>query len=336
MITDLPDELSAMTQLQILKLTGNPLKPALRKIMDRKGEKNATPAELADREPSLTFEIKKFLKGRQSATNASNADNGSISESTTAEPLRIAKRGNRFPVVPSRQGSASSHDGRQISISTRPPPLPTRSHYRLASGNNTIHHGASSLTVHNSHENDQNGVGERNRSKSEGRIDSNPSPDKQRRMPFARKNTVLGTLDEMRPYRSSHLRLHSGSDAAGVESGSSSPASLSRADGCRHNITRGVPSAIHRTKGATHTHPFIEGSKSLLYSLIQIYPHLSSLVSVLSDEEDKRSRLDILLYNAASHLEQLDDTLGRIESSDWPYGDLSNVVIDTVKRESET
>ncbi|KZZ92769.1 RAM signaling pathway, SOG2 [Ascosphaera apis ARSEF 7405] len=351
MISDLPDELSGMTQLQVLKLTGNPLKPALKKILERRGEKNATPAELADREPSLTFEIKKFLKGRQqqqSMNNAVSTDNGNFSENTAAaEPPRIAKRGSRFPVVPSRQGSDNSYDGRQVSISNRPPPIPTRSHYRLASGHNT-HHGANSLTVHN-YDNDQNGSGERNRSKSEGRIDSNSSPEKQRRVPFPRKNTVLGTLDEMRPYRESHLRLNSGSDGAEAqESGSSSPVSFNRADGCRHtNITRGVPSTIHRRKGPGATHPIIEGSKSLLYSLLQIYPHLSSLINVLFEEDHRRSRLEIMLYNAASHLDQLDDTLHRLEfssspsslsssSADWTYGNISNAGIEALRRESET
>ncbi|KAI5287076.1 RAM signaling network component [Ascosphaera aggregata] len=333
LIQDLPDEISGMTQLQILKLTGNPLRSTLKMILEKNGENNATPTELADREPSLTFEIKKFLKSRRSASSAPHADTGNISEPASELP-RIAKRGSRFPVVPSRRGSTSSYDGRQLSTSARPPPIPTRSHYRLASGNNN-HHGAGSLTVHH-YDHEHNSPGERNRSKSEGRIDSNSSPDKQRRMPFYRKNTVLGTLDELRPYGTNHVRLHSGSDVAVDESGAASPSSLNRLEVFKHQMSRGMPSIIRRKVEAVPSHPVVEGSKSLLYSLYQIFPHLSSLIGLLLEDDHRGGRLEVLLFNAALHLGQLDDTLKRLDTTDWAPGQGTNTALEALRRESET
>ncbi|KAI5308131.1 RAM signaling network component, partial [Ascosphaera atra] len=164
-VEDIPDELAGMTQLQILKISGNPLIPALRQILENKGEASNSAGEAADKEPSMTFEIKKFLKGRRQHAANSNTDPVPPTEGTYDAP-RPARKGNRFPVVPSRQGSASSHDGKQLSVSSKPPPIPVRSHYRLASG--SLRTGASS-TLPNPNP-DSNGLSERNRSKSEGRI----------------------------------------------------------------------------------------------------------------------------------------------------------------------
>ncbi|KAI5285720.1 RAM signaling network component, partial [Ascosphaera acerosa] len=79
-IADLPDEVGDMAQLHILKLTGNPLKPPLKRIVERhgsavQGERDApppggrAPAD-KDKDPSLTMEIKRFLKKRRAGLPA--------------------------------------------------------------------------------------------------------------------------------------------------------------------------------------------------------------------------------------------------------------------------
>lgn len=63
---DLPDELSEMNKLQVLKVSGNSLKYPLKGVLEMK-EAEVAASELLDneKESAVTAELKKFLKSRQ-------------------------------------------------------------------------------------------------------------------------------------------------------------------------------------------------------------------------------------------------------------------------------
>ena len=60
----------------------------------------------------------------------------------------------------------------------------------------------------------------------------------------------------------------------------------------------------------------VEGAKSVLYSLHQIHPNISTLITVIKDGRPKRSSLERVYYNASTHLQQLDKLLYYYNRSD--------------------
>ena len=253
----------------------------------------------------------------------------------TPKPL---KRGNRFPVIPRPNGTESVHDSRTPSAS-RPPPIPTRSHHRISSGHGVgLHNGimrraAPAPGSRNS---------ERNRSNSEGFIQASTSSRGRRMGLISRKNTDLGTLDEIRPYRANHLRgLSHGSvlRSKPVGSGGSSSSSPS-SPGERRKLREGYVHRMsslpeHKLKVRARL-PIIDGAKGILYSLFQIHPHISSLINVIKDEDAKRNSLEIVFYNASMHIDQLNEALENAENVDLQDMELGKTANEAVKRECET
>lgn len=221
-------------------------------------------------------------------------------------------------------------------VTSRPPPIPVRSHHRIASGNS---YGAQNgLLLRTANPVGSNGS-ERNRSNSEGVIQG-PISSRNKRMGLIRKNTDLGTLDEMRPYRNSHLRgLSYGSVLRPRPGGSnsSSPSSPRERRRMREGFVRRMSSLPeHKVKGNRNPDPIIEAAKSILYSLFQIHPHVSSLSNVIKSEDYRRNSLEIVFYNASTHIDQLNEAIENAENSDCHDMEASRKVREVVRRECET
>ncbi|KAL1960217.1 hypothetical protein VTO42DRAFT_8760 [Malbranchea cinnamomea] len=334
LLEDLPDEISEMSKLQVFKVTGNPLKNPLKSVLEMK-EAELTSSKLPDneKESSLTAELKRFLKSRQPLPQDAESISGST-ETLTDIP-RAPKRGDRFPVIPQANRSDSRHDPRSPSY-PRPPPIPTRSHHRIASAQSN---GSSSGTMqHRSGTGGSNSnSNERNRSNSEGFIQASITS-RSRRMAFGRKYTDLGTLDETRPYRNSHLRgLSHGSvlRAQSAHNEGSSPPIPGSPRGRKRETPIPRLSSIpeHQTKSTAGRHPVIDAAKGTLYSLFQVHYHISTLVNVIT--EDKRSPLEIIFHNAALHLDQLNETLEKANRIDSVDVDRLRKTVPVIKHECE-
>ncbi|KAK2749604.1 RAM signaling network component [Myotisia sp. PD_48] len=334
-LEDLPSELADMSKLQVIKVSGNPLTNSLKSMLELR-EADIVAPDMTDneKESALTAELKRFLKMRQVASSPEARISLDTTE-TISEPPKPPKRGNRFPVIPRpNNGTDSAPNSRSPSFS-RPPPIPTRSHHRMASGQTNGIYRAGILT--------NGAASERNRSNSEGFIQGSAAS-RGKRMGLIRKNTDLGTLDEMRPYRNSHLRglshgsllrpQHSGAQNGG--SGSSSPSSPRDRrrfkNGTMHRLSS-LPE--HRTKTAIKN-PVINAAKSVLYSLYQIHPHISSLIDVIKTEECRRSSLGIVFYNASTHLDQLNEALQHLDDVDFQDIDIARRATEMVKNECTT
>ncbi|KAL2013821.1 hypothetical protein VTN00DRAFT_1346 [Thermoascus crustaceus] len=333
-LDDLPTGLSEMNKLQILKVAGNSLKYPLRRVLEAKeAEVSDLPMTDNEKEVAVTAELKRFLKSRQPATTP-DTESGSEASETMIDTPKPIKRGmnSRFPVIPST-GDGSS-DPR--SPTSRPPPIPMRSHYRIASGQSGSHQrpGVSPVTW----------PSERNRSNSESIIQSSAAARSKRMGVINRKNTDLGTLDEGRPYRNSHLRgLSHGSllrtkpsAPASGGSSSSSPSSPRERRRLRDGFVHRMSSLPeHKNEGETKE-PIIEGAKGILYALFQIQPHISTLINVIKGDDSRRNSLEIVFYNASTHVDQLNEALENAEKVQSENTDLVKMSNEAVKRECET
>ncbi|ODH20144.1 hypothetical protein ACO22_05957 [Paracoccidioides brasiliensis] len=340
LLDDLPTELADLSKLQVLKVSGNSLKYPLKRVLEL-NEADVSAFEMTDneKETAITAELKRFLKHRQPVSHI-EFDAGSESSETLMDTPKPLKRGNRFPVIPRTNGSESAHSSRSPSFS-RPPPIPTRSHHRIASvQNGNFHNGTNQRSGFMPF----SGASERYRSNSEGVIQG-PGASRNKRIGLiGRKNTDLGTLDEVRPYRSSHLRglshgsvlkSKSGGLVAGGSSSSSPGSPRERRklkDGFVHRMSS-LPE--HKVKVRTQE-PIIEVAKGILYALHQIHPHVSLLINVLKGEDARRNSLEIVFYNASTHLEQLNDALERKEQIDLQDAEGARRACEMVKRECET
>lgn len=237
----------------------------------------------------------------------------------------MLKRGlsGRFPVIPSTSGSESASDARSPSLS-RPPPVPSRSHYRIASGQNAVlqnaalrRPGLAPLTIGN----------ERNRSNSESILQATQATQaiRNKRMGIiTKKQTDLTTVDESRTNRLSHYRglsygsaLH-GKHSNGVKgnvNSSSSPVSSTENERQRPTVVKRLSSLPEHRRESSSTDEVVEAAKGVLYSLFQVDPHIKSLLSVARDGASKRTSLERVYYNASTHVEELDKELHIFEVS---------------------
>ncbi|PGH03791.1 hypothetical protein AJ79_07267 [Helicocarpus griseus UAMH5409] len=333
-LDDLPTELADMNKLQVLKVSGNSLKYPLKRVLELK-EADVSASEMTDneKEAAITAELKIFLKNRQPVSQ-SDYDTCSETSETFLDTPKPLKRGNRFPVIPRTNGSESAHSSRSPSLS-RPPPIPTRSHHRIASGQNGHYLNGvsqrSGLTP-------LSGGSERNRSNSEGVIHGGSSRNKRMGL-ISRQKNDLGTLDEVRPYRNSHLRgLSHGSILRSKPGGSSSssPGSPRERRRLRDGFVRRMSSLPEHKVKVKAQEPILEVAKGVLYALYQIHPHVSLLINVLRGEDARRNSLEIVFYNASTHLEQLNDALENSEQIELQDADGTRRVREVVKRECET
>lgn len=339
-LDDLPPGLSDMNKLQILKVAGNPLRYPLRRVLES-SEIDMAPSAMTDneKEVSVTAELKRFLKTRQAATTPEPENGTDASEVPVDTPKPIKRKlSSRFPVIPST-GDSSSTSSRSPSLSRPQPPIPTKSHYRMPSGPQGAISGLQRPGVA------PHAVNERNRSNSEGIIQASFAARNKRMGVITRKNTDLSTLDEMRPYRNSHLRgLSHGSVLRARPSGttpasgssSSSPSSPRERRRMRDGWVNRMSSLPEHKDERGPNEPIIESAKGILFALFQIHSHISTLINVIKRDDSRRHSLEIVFYNASTHVDRLNEALENAETALLDEPDSTRVVTEAVKRECET
>lgn len=324
-----------MNKLQIVKVSGNFLKYPLRRVLENKESEVASlPMSTNEKDIAVTAELKRFLSYRKQSSTAEPESGSEASELVpyidTPKPV---KRGgnNRFPVIPSTSDGSSGPRSPNLS---RPPPIPQRSHQRLASGNSSFQAGFSRPGMA-----PLSGVNERNRSNSEGII---PLSARNKRMGLISRKTELGTLDEMRPYRNSHLRGLSHGSLLRTNSTGGRNGSTSSSPGSPHGDRRRARDGSSRRMSSLPEHreetanvPIVKGAKGILFSLFQIHSYMSTLINVIKGDDARRHSLEIVFYNASTHVEQLNEaleTIDEVEPDNRDFAKLSN----DVKRECVT
>ncbi|KKK20017.1 RAM signaling pathway protein [Aspergillus rambellii] len=334
-LDDLPLGISDMSKLQILKVAGNPLRYPLRRLLETT-EAESTSSTMTDneKEVAVTAELKRFLKTKQPIAPLEFDKSTDISEGVLDTPKPV-KRGvsSRFPVIPST--GEGSCDPKSPSLS-RPPPIPLKSHYRIASGHSGVFH---SSVLQRPGAGPFPGVNERNRSNSEGIIQASFAARSKRMGLINRKNTDLGTLDEIRPYRNSHLRgLSHGSlfRTGPSASNSSSPSSPRERRRLKDGFVNRM-SSLPEHKGELETgEPIIKSAKGILFALFQVQSHVSALINVIKRDDTRRNSLEIVFYNASTHVDRLNEALEIAENSRLDDADPTRMPCEAVKRECET
>ena len=316
----LPLCIADMASLQVVKLQGNPVRFPPKEVLQAPATSppNGTASE-SEIDTAITSQIKKFLRERQKAiTDRSETESGGEESSEGAEtprpPMKRVMSG-RFPI---KVNGIDVPDLRSPALQ-RPPPIPSRSHYRgVSSNNNSISRrpGVMPLTI--------GSTNERVRSNSENIIPgsrSSTSSDRSRRMGIvSRKPSELDTVDEMQNNRFSHYRgLSHGSAIAGNTNGSNGTNGISKSPASpadsmmRPTYVRRLSSLPERKRVSKSPDIVIEGAKGILYALFEIHPLIQSLLSLLRDSTNKRSSLERVFYNATTQVEELDGDIMAFE-----------------------
>ncbi|MCJ1438429.1 RAM signaling network component [Xylographa pallens] len=310
-IDRVPFSLGSVDSLRIIKLAGNPLDVRLRRIIDGTDTNPSplvTPLAENGKDVLLTLRIKQFLKHEAAAL-----ESGSSSESPVETPRPLKRNSSlRFPIMPA---TSESESGVPIRSPAFPKPaIPARSHYRVASGQNSLLQSANArrpgltpLIIGN----------ERNRSNSESVLQAT----KNKRMGVVtRKASDLVTVDETRANRnSSHYRGYSHASALrekssngvrkGSGSGSSTPASPYEVDRQRTTFVRRL-SSLPEIKGRSSTaRDVVESSKGVLYCLYQVQSQVAGLLHLTNEGAPNRTSLEIQYFDAAAKVDQLDQEL---------------------------
>lgn len=188
-------------------------------------------------------------------------------------------------------------------------------------------------------------INERNRSNSEGIIQASFAARSKRMGVITRKNTDLGTLDETRPYRNSHLRglshgsvLRARPTAQTPVSGSSSssPSSPRERRRMRDGWVNRMSSLPEHKGERGSDEPVIESAKGILFAFVQIHSHVSTLINVIRQDDTRRHSLELVFYNASTHVDRLNEALENAETTLRDDPDSRRQVTETVKRECET
>lgn len=313
-IETLPLCLADMTSLQVLKLDGNPVRFPPKEILQPQA---TTPPNggFQDGEVddiAVTSQIKRFLKQKQISESRSETESGEEESSEGTETPRPIKRvmSGRFPI---KVNGAEVPDLRSPAL-PRPPPIPSRSHYRGLSQQNAAlrRPNVMPLTIGNNNE--------RTRSNSESLLQAareRPS-DRSRRMGIVSKKAAdLGTVDELKTNRySQHNRglshgsaMQAGSNGTNGTNGiltTRSPASPADSGGPKGVYIRRLSSLPERKRESLSADPIVEAAKSILYALFQVHPLIGNLLGVARDGTNKRTSLERVFYNASTHVEELD------------------------------
>ncbi|KUI73624.1 Leucine-rich repeat-containing protein sog2 [Cytospora mali] len=325
-IKELPLCLADMGSLQMIKLDGNPIIFPPRDVLQAQASSPPNEGFLKEtevKELTVTTSIKKFLRqhaqhDRMEAEAAAAAAAGGEDSSEGVETPRLppSKRvaSGRFPI---KVNGTDLPDLRSPNNAARPPPIPTRSHYRGLSQQNTAirRPGTMPLTIGN--------VNERVRSNSETLLQprSQYPVDRQRRMASVSKRAQeLGTLDETQANNLfSHYRgLSHGSAMQGTNGNGlavKSPASPAEPFLQRPIYVRRLSVLPERKRESKYIDPVLEAAKGILYSVFQIHPMIQMLMHLTSDGTSKRSSLEIVFYNTNVHVEQLEQEIQRHEAA---------------------
>ncbi|KAF5025047.1 hypothetical protein F66182_2878 [Fusarium sp. NRRL 66182] len=334
-IRELPLCLADMGSLQVIKFEGNPISFPPRDAIQVQAASPPHEGILKDNEVTevaVTLHIKRFLKqyainGRSESDNT--GDESSEGAETPRFPLKRVASG-RFPI---KVNGADLPDIRSPNIGSRAPPIPSRSHYRGLSQQNTAFRrpGVMPLTIGN--------VNERVRSNSESLLRAERSESRSRRMGIvSRKPSDLGTLDEMQANnRFSHYRgLSHGSAMQGNPTTAKSPATPTEPYLARPIYVRRLSVLPERRRESKVYDPVIEAAKGILYSVFQIHPMIQNLMSLASDGSAKRSSLEIVFYNTISHVEELEQEIQKHDNALAEIDDHSQRENENVHRACQT
>ena len=341
-VEDLPAELCEMTKLQILKIQENPLRFKLKKFIEGK-EAEVARLEVTENEKEIavTAEIKRYLRELQPAITPLDIESGGeTSEGAVDTPKPLTRLvSSRFPVIPSISSSEGLSELVMKSPSQpKPPPIPTRSHYRNGSGQNAniLRRPGLAPLINGS---------ERNRSNSESVLQASAAA-RNKRMGLLRKEKPdMEVVEETRTNRLSHLRGFShgsvlrskGSNASSAGSaGSSSPISPRESRKQRLAFVRRLSSLPEHKRDTKSRSAVIEGAKSILYALYQIHPQVSGLINAIKGKDSKRSSLELTFYNASSHVDRLNDALEKAASVDEEDEEAIEHTESTVQRDCAT
>ena len=340
-VEDLPTELCEMTKLQILKIAENPLRLKLKKIVETK-ESEVSFSEMTDheRETAITLEIKRYLRQVHPVMTPVDVEASLQSDDnpteTTPKPLKRSLS-VRFPVIPSSNSQEPATGGNRSSPiqSTNPPPVPTRSHYRMTSGtqpNAFRRPGIAPLIAQNN---------ERNRSNSESVLQASNAARHKRMGMLRKEKPELDSIDELKVNRNSHLRGFShgsvlkrnGALSSPGGNSSSSPSSPRDPRRQRLAFVKRLSSLPEHKVEAEWRSPVIEGAKGILYALYQIHPQISGLIAAIRGKDVRRSTLEFTFFNASTHVDRLNEALEQAEIADAADRD---AVEDTVRRDCAT
>ncbi|PNY23084.1 Leucine-rich repeat-containing protein sog2, partial [Tolypocladium capitatum] len=323
-IRKLPLCLADMYPLQVLKFEGNPISFPPKDIiihLQAGGQHNGALRDGEVAEIAATAHIKKIV--RHYAINRrvelrATGDELSAGTETPRLPLRRAATG-RFPVKVN--GADFPSVRRSPNSSQRLPPMPTESHHRVLSQQNTAirRPGAMPLTIGN--------VNERLRSNSETLFRSNKTDGRSRRIGIvSRKTSELGTLDESQAdvQFSHHRGLSYGSAVKGTPRGVKSPTISTQAYLQRPVYVRWLSILPERRRESTIVDPVIEAAKGILYSAFQIHPTIQALLMLANRRSGKRSSLEIVFYNTNSHVEELEQEIEKYDSASIKDDNLSS------------
>jgi RAM signalling pathway protein/Leucine rich repeat len=311
-IETLPLCLADMASLQVLKLDGNPVRFPPKEILQPQASSppNGGLAENEIDEIAVTSQIKKFLR-QKAISDRSETESGGEESSEGTETPRPMKRvmSGRFPI---KVNGTEVPDLRSPAL-PRPPPIPSRSHYRGLSQQNAAlrRPGVMPLTINNANE--------RLRSNSESLLQANRdrSADRSRRMGIvSKKSAELDTVEEAKSNRYSHYRglshgsaMQAGTNGTNGTNGtinSRSPASPADSAAQRATYVRRLSSLPERKRESLSPDPVVEAAKGILYALFQVHPLIQSLLGVARDGTNKRTSLERVFYNATTHVEELD------------------------------
>lgn len=328
-IEELPLCLADMVSLQMLRLDGNNISFPPREVLQVQASSPPNEGFLEKSEITeltVTAHIKKFLKQKSLSMNGKEkeGENGgdelSDGTETPRMPIRRVMSG-RFPI---RVNGSDMPDPRSPAV-LRPPPIPSRSHARGLSQQNTAirRPGVMPLTIGNPNE--------RLRSNSETLLQASraerPSERNRRMGIVSRKANELGTLDEDQANnRFSHYRgLSHGSSMTGNlnpnANSAISPNSPAEPLLHRPNYVRRLSILPEQRRESKIFDPIIESAKGILYAIFQIHPMIQLFTRLTNDGTTKRSSLEIVFYNTNFHIEQLEQEIQKHEfaTENGPY-----------------
>ncbi|KAK6072439.1 RAM signaling pathway protein [Seiridium cupressi] len=325
-IEELPLCLGDMVSLQVLKLDGNAITFPPREVLQVQASTPPNEGFLKESEVTevtVTAHIKKFLKQKIAEKveaektmdmENGNGDDGSEGIETPRFPLKRVVSG-RFPI---KVNGVDAPDIRSPNV-PRPPPIPSRSHARGLSQQNTAVRkpGVMPLTIGNPNE--------RLRSNSETILQASNRADRptdrQRRM-ISKRTNELSTLDETQANnRFSHYRglSHGSSMTGNVHPGMGSiisPNSPAEPLLQRPNYVRRLSVLPEQRRESKIVDPILESAKGILYAIFQIHPMIQLITRLTNDGTAKRSSLEIVFFNTNMHVEELEQEIMKHESPD--------------------
>ncbi|KAF2013774.1 hypothetical protein BU24DRAFT_350289 [Aaosphaeria arxii CBS 175.79] len=335
-IEKLPVCLGDINSLQVLKLDGNPLvfpPPDVCTIKD-----NApSPANENERDVVIATQVKKFMrlhatKEKQRVeieklrVESSGDESWTESNPETPRPSRRIN-GGRFPVKPSVGSVEGFNENRPDSPNLMPPPIPTRSHYRMPSQQSN---GGFSRKPELTPLILTNGTNERNRSQSDG---AGSATHRQKRMGiYTNKNSELGSVDELK--RTSHFRGFSqgfvvpGSNMGNGISGPATAIGYGDMATMRSMANRPLSDVHEHRRGSRAPDVVVEAAKNFLYAISQMHDTISVMMRSIKradrskegirrrDDFNRRFSTTYLHVRALSELLQRFDTLAEEDEED--------------------